>query len=267
MIPLLTSDRRPQSISKKKQETVRQKNNRKEKLGQAKFTLKANRDCPDIWRSTQYDWGPLAAFRSRTTTNFVCFWQPSGSEMRRYEEKKGKPSQSTRRRNCWVERTRESERTTPAHAARFGQVDSLERTAPSHRTPAFPRQCPTPDRDSRPPRAASPRRLVRRAAYYVRTITNSFCSRYDRQFPVPRSPARGRAIYPRDRIPSSSHPPRRRGWKRRRWGWRARAAAHIGADRTPRWTRSGAERGRPAPCRGCPCAASAPHGIQSVSVR
>lgn len=159
------------------------------------------------------------------------------------------------------------QRTTPAHAARFGQVDSLERTAPSHRTPAFPRQCPTPDRDSRPPRAASPRRLVRRAAYYVRTITSSFCSRYDRQFPVPRSPARGRAIYPRDRIPSSSHPPRRRGWKRRRWGWRARAAAHIGADRTPRWTRSGAERGRPAPCRVCQCAASAPHGIQSVSVR
>jgi hypothetical protein len=38
--------------SKKKQETVRQKNNRKEKLGQAKFTLKANRDCPDIWRGT-----------------------------------------------------------------------------------------------------------------------------------------------------------------------------------------------------------------------
>ena len=38
--------------SKRKQETVRQKNNRKEKLGQAKFTVKANRDCPDIWRGT-----------------------------------------------------------------------------------------------------------------------------------------------------------------------------------------------------------------------
>lgn len=34
----------------KKKETTRQKNNRKEKLGQAKFTIKSERECPDIWR-------------------------------------------------------------------------------------------------------------------------------------------------------------------------------------------------------------------------
>ena len=48
----LRTDNHQAEDSKKKQETVRQKNNRKEKLGQAKFTLKANRDCPDIWRGT-----------------------------------------------------------------------------------------------------------------------------------------------------------------------------------------------------------------------
>ena len=31
-------------------ETTRQKNKRKEQRGQAKFTLKEGRDCPDIWR-------------------------------------------------------------------------------------------------------------------------------------------------------------------------------------------------------------------------
>ena len=31
-------------------ETVRQKNKRKMKLGQAKFTVKSNRECPDIYR-------------------------------------------------------------------------------------------------------------------------------------------------------------------------------------------------------------------------
>jgi hypothetical protein len=48
----IPADFQQEADSKKKQETVRQKNNRKEKLGQAKFTLKANRDCPDIWRGT-----------------------------------------------------------------------------------------------------------------------------------------------------------------------------------------------------------------------
>jgi len=31
-------------------ETVRQKNKRKQKLGQAKFTVKSERECPDIYR-------------------------------------------------------------------------------------------------------------------------------------------------------------------------------------------------------------------------
>jgi len=35
---------------KKKEETTRQKNTRKQKLGQAKFTVKSNRECPDIFR-------------------------------------------------------------------------------------------------------------------------------------------------------------------------------------------------------------------------
>lgn len=34
----------------KKDETTRQRNARKEKLGQAKFTVKSNRECPDIWQ-------------------------------------------------------------------------------------------------------------------------------------------------------------------------------------------------------------------------
>lgn len=38
-----------ESLQKKK-ETTRQKNNRKERLGQAKFTIKSERECPDIWR-------------------------------------------------------------------------------------------------------------------------------------------------------------------------------------------------------------------------
>ena len=33
-----------------KAETTRQKNNRKQKLGQATFTVKAERECPDIWQ-------------------------------------------------------------------------------------------------------------------------------------------------------------------------------------------------------------------------
>lgn len=35
---------------KRKSETTRQKNNRKQKLGQATFTVKAERECPDIWQ-------------------------------------------------------------------------------------------------------------------------------------------------------------------------------------------------------------------------
>ena len=34
----------------KKEETTRQKNSRKQKLGQANFTVKSNRECPDIWQ-------------------------------------------------------------------------------------------------------------------------------------------------------------------------------------------------------------------------
>jgi hypothetical protein len=35
--------------STRKEETTRQKNARKQKMGQATFTAKSNRDCPDIW--------------------------------------------------------------------------------------------------------------------------------------------------------------------------------------------------------------------------
>jgi len=35
---------------KKKEESVRQKNARKQKLGQANFTVKSNRECPDVWQ-------------------------------------------------------------------------------------------------------------------------------------------------------------------------------------------------------------------------
>ena len=37
---------------KKKEETTRQKNARKQKLGQANFTVKSNRECPDIWQGS-----------------------------------------------------------------------------------------------------------------------------------------------------------------------------------------------------------------------
>ena len=43
----------PPSLPKKNnkpKETTRQKNKRKEALGQAKFTVKAERECPDIWQ-------------------------------------------------------------------------------------------------------------------------------------------------------------------------------------------------------------------------
>lgn len=36
--------------STRKEETTRQKNARKQKMGQATFTAKSNRDCPDIWQ-------------------------------------------------------------------------------------------------------------------------------------------------------------------------------------------------------------------------
>mmetsp|Transcript_2242 Transcript_2242/g.3236 ORF Transcript_2242/g.3236 Transcript_2242/m.3236 type:complete len:114 (+) Transcript_2242:171-512(+) len=35
---------------KKPKETIRQKNKRKMKMGQAKFTVKSERECPDIYR-------------------------------------------------------------------------------------------------------------------------------------------------------------------------------------------------------------------------
>ena len=38
------------AAAKKKEETTRQKNTRKQKLGQANFTVKSNRECPDIFR-------------------------------------------------------------------------------------------------------------------------------------------------------------------------------------------------------------------------
>lgn len=41
---------RARSGRDKEKETTRQKNRRKEQRGQAKFTLKEARDCPDIWR-------------------------------------------------------------------------------------------------------------------------------------------------------------------------------------------------------------------------
>jgi len=34
----------------RKEETTRKKNARKEKLGQAKFTVKSERECPDVWQ-------------------------------------------------------------------------------------------------------------------------------------------------------------------------------------------------------------------------
>lgn len=34
----------------REKETTRQKNKRKEQRGQAKFTTKSERDCPDIWQ-------------------------------------------------------------------------------------------------------------------------------------------------------------------------------------------------------------------------
>lgn len=34
----------------KEKETTRQKNTRKQKMGQANFTVKDNRECPDLWR-------------------------------------------------------------------------------------------------------------------------------------------------------------------------------------------------------------------------
>lgn len=37
---------------KRKSETTRQKNNRKQKLGQATFTVKAERECPDVWQGS-----------------------------------------------------------------------------------------------------------------------------------------------------------------------------------------------------------------------
>ena len=37
----------------KKEETTRQKNARKQKLGQANFTVKSNRECPDIWQGSK----------------------------------------------------------------------------------------------------------------------------------------------------------------------------------------------------------------------
>lgn len=37
------------SARKPENETTRAKNRRKEKLGQAKFTLKEDRDCPSVW--------------------------------------------------------------------------------------------------------------------------------------------------------------------------------------------------------------------------
>ena len=40
----------PRDEARMKEETVRQKNARKQRLGQAKFTVKSNRECPDIWQ-------------------------------------------------------------------------------------------------------------------------------------------------------------------------------------------------------------------------
>ena len=42
-------EERKQAAEKEK-ETTWQKNKRQQKLGQAKFTVKSNRDCPDVWR-------------------------------------------------------------------------------------------------------------------------------------------------------------------------------------------------------------------------
>jgi hypothetical protein len=40
----------PRDEARKKEETVRQKNARKQKMGQANFTVKSNRECPDVWQ-------------------------------------------------------------------------------------------------------------------------------------------------------------------------------------------------------------------------
>mmetsp|Transcript_24129 Transcript_24129/g.48385 ORF Transcript_24129/g.48385 Transcript_24129/m.48385 type:complete len:162 (+) Transcript_24129:3-488(+) len=49
----LSGGRTAADLSKSKEkekETTRQKNTRKQKLGQANFTVKDNRECPDLWR-------------------------------------------------------------------------------------------------------------------------------------------------------------------------------------------------------------------------
>ena len=42
---------REESVRRTASETVRQKNKRKESRGQATFTFKEGRDCPDVWRA------------------------------------------------------------------------------------------------------------------------------------------------------------------------------------------------------------------------
>ncbi|KAK3262180.1 hypothetical protein CYMTET_28949 [Cymbomonas tetramitiformis] len=41
-----------ESHATKQKETIRQKNKRKQGLGQANFTLKDNRDCPDVYHNS-----------------------------------------------------------------------------------------------------------------------------------------------------------------------------------------------------------------------